>query len=61
MRSFPDKDLLTAQDLARCFSVSARTIWRWRAARKLPAPVRLSSACIRWRARDIERHLGRCR
>jgi predicted DNA-binding transcriptional regulator AlpA len=55
------KDLLRIGDVARRFSVSERTIWRWVVAGKLPAPLRLSTTCLRWRARDIDRYVEQFR
>jgi predicted DNA-binding transcriptional regulator AlpA len=56
-----NQELLTIRDVARHFSVSERTIWRWVTAGKLPAPLRFSTTCLRWRARDIERYVEQFR
>jgi len=45
--------LLTAKDIAALCGVSVRTVWEWRAAGRLPAPIRLGRL-IRWRRKDIE-------
>jgi predicted DNA-binding transcriptional regulator AlpA len=50
-------DLLTARDVARRLSISARTVWRWTALGLLPPPVHPHSRSTRWRAADIERYL----
>ena len=34
--------------------ISAATLWRWAAAGKFPAPVRLSEGVTAWRISDIE-------
>lgn len=51
------KEFLTVQDVARLFSVSTRTVWRWIANGRLPAPLRLSEATIRWRRDDLNEHV----
>jgi excisionase family DNA binding protein len=51
------KDLWTVRDVARCLSVSERTVWRWAAEGRLPAPVRLQRRSTRWRVADIRRYL----
>ena len=50
-------DLLTARDVARCLSISERTVWRWTALGMLPAPVRLRPRSTRWRTADLQRWL----
>ncbi len=50
-------DLMTAREVARCLSVSPRTVWRWTAQGILPAPVRPSRRATRWRAGDIRHFL----
>lgn len=42
-------------DLADRYSVSRTTIWRWARDGVLPKPLKISSACTRWRLEDIER------
>ena len=44
--------LLSAEKLAALLDISVRTLWRLRAAGKLPAPVRLGGS-VRWRAQEI--------
>ena len=56
--SFPESSpLLSANDLARRLNVSRRSIWRWRSAGKLPAPV-VVGRLIRWRRDEIERWIA---
>jgi excisionase family DNA binding protein len=55
----PEERLLTARDLAKKLQVGQRTIWRWVAEGRLPAPVRISSHCLRWRWEDVDRHFRR--
>ena len=50
--------LLDAKALARLLSTSCATIWRWDAAGKLPAPLRLSAGTTRWRRGDIEQWIA---
>jgi excisionase family DNA binding protein len=49
--------LLTVHEVARCLSVSERTVWRWTALGVLPAPVHPRPRNTRWRAVDIRRYL----
>ena len=44
--------LLTADDVSRLLAVSRLTIFRWRAAGRLPAPVRVGRV-VRWRRSEI--------
>jgi prophage regulatory protein len=41
-------------DVAARYGTSRPTIWRWTAAGRFPAPVKLSPGCTRWRLSDIE-------
>ncbi|TWT67023.1 Helix-turn-helix domain protein [Posidoniimonas polymericola] len=45
--------LATPTQVAEMLQVSTRTLWRMRAAGKLPEPVRLGAA-VRWRRDEIE-------
>jgi len=45
--------LLSAEKLAELLDISLRTLWRLRAAGKLPAPIRLGGS-VRWRCSEIE-------
>ena len=56
-----EKELLTVREVARRLSVSERTVRRWVTAGRLPAPLRFSATCLRWRARDIDRYLEQFR
>lgn len=47
-------------DLAARYRINRSTVWRWAQRGLLPAPIRLSDSCTRWRldqieARDAER------
>jgi prophage regulatory protein len=44
--------LLSAEKVAELLDISVRTLWRLRAADKLPAPIRLGGS-VRWRADEI--------
>jgi prophage regulatory protein len=46
-------EFLTDRDLSKRYRVSRATIWRWVRAGSLPAPLRLSPACTRWRSGDL--------
>ena len=45
---------LSDTTLARRFSVSRATIWRWTKNGLFPKPVLLSPGCTRWEVKDIE-------
>lgn len=45
--------LVDAQQLAQLLSLGLRTIRAMDAAGKLPAPIRLSPGCVRWRTADV--------
>jgi excisionase family DNA binding protein len=57
----PPPDLLTAQEVARRLSISVRTLYRLVQAGRVPTPMRFNRKLIRWRARDIDRLVGRAR
>ena len=50
----PDQPLLRIAELARQLDVSTRTIWRYVALGRLPAPVRFSKVCVRWQAGEVQ-------
>jgi len=52
--------LLTADQLAAVWSVSSKTIRRMDSAGKIPRPIRLSSACVRWSRSTIDSWLAEC-
>lgn len=58
-REPPTEQMLTVRDVADCFSVSIRTIWRWAYIGKIPRPIRLGFHVARWRASEIQRHLDK--
>lgn len=43
--------LIDARELAATLAVSLPTVWRMRDANRLPAPLRLTAQCLRWRRR----------
>ena len=45
---------VSASQLAERYGVDRSTIWRWAARQIIPAPVKLSDQCTRWRLADIE-------
>jgi prophage regulatory protein len=45
---------LSAKQLGERYGVDTSTIWRWAAKKQLPAPVRLSDQCTRWRLEAVE-------
>lgn len=50
--------LVSAEKLAELLDISIRTLWRLRAAGKLPAPVRLGGS-VRWRAQEVRAWIER--
>lgn len=49
--------LVSAEKLAQLLDISIRTLWRLRAAGKLPAPVRLGGS-VRWRVDEVQAWIG---
>jgi predicted DNA-binding transcriptional regulator AlpA len=46
---------LTVKDVARRFSVSVNTIWRWTSTRpEFPKPIKLGAGCTRFRSSDLD-------
>lgn len=45
--------LLPARQAAALCGVSTATWWRWDASGRIPAPVRLSAGCVRWRRAEL--------
>jgi len=39
---------LTAKDVAKRYSISQVTVWRWAKQGIIPAPLKLSENCTRW-------------
>ncbi len=50
--------LLRDVDVARRLAIHRVSVWRWSEKGILPPPVRLTSACTRWREADIEAFLA---
>lgn len=44
---------LSDKDLSKRYKVARQSVWRWVAAGKFPAPVRLTVGCSRWRLSDV--------
>lgn len=45
---------ISASQLAERYGVDRSTVWRWAARGIIPAPVKLSDQCTRWRLEQIE-------
>jgi predicted DNA-binding transcriptional regulator AlpA len=45
--------LLSARDLAKLFGVGLRTLRAMDASGRIPAPLRLSPGCVRWRYDEL--------
>lgn len=60
---YPDNtdEFLTVRQVARRLDISPRTVWRWVAVGRFPAPLRIGPKFVRWRRDDLERYLdGLC-
>ena len=55
--SVTGEQLLTIQEVADLLRVSKRTVWRWLAQGRLPAPIRCSERCLRWKASVMRAYL----
>lgn len=53
--------LLDVRQVADLLGISTRTVWRLAATGDIPAPIRIGERIVRWRAADLEHHLGRLR
>jgi predicted DNA-binding transcriptional regulator AlpA len=40
--------------VAERYHVSRATVWRWALSNRLPAPVKLSPGCTRWKLSELE-------
>ncbi len=49
----PPGALLDVNRVAKLLCVGKRTVWRWLEEGAFPKPMRLSNACVRWRAGDV--------
>jgi predicted DNA-binding transcriptional regulator AlpA len=47
---------LTDADLAKRYSISRATVWRWSNSGRLPPPVRLGEATTRWPLEAVLEH-----
>ena len=45
---------LSDKQISERYNISRGTVWNWLRDGKLPKPVKLSSACTRWRLSDLE-------
>ena len=52
-----DKELLTVHDMAKVYSVSVRTIWRWADLGKIPRPYHLTPSTVRWKGEEVRQHI----
>jgi predicted DNA-binding transcriptional regulator AlpA len=49
---------LTLENLIAIYRVSRRTIWRWVAEGKIPAPYAVTRRIRRWKVSEIQEHLA---
>jgi prophage regulatory protein len=45
---------LSVKQLCDRYSTSRQSIWRWVRDGRMPAPVKLSPGCTRWKLADLE-------
>ena len=45
---------ISAGQLAERYGVDKSTVWRWAQRKILPAPVKLSEQCTRWKLDEID-------
>lgn len=48
------KNFLRDTEIARRYSISRPTVWRWIKEGKFPKPIRLGSGSSRWKLDDLE-------
>ena len=53
----PPKELINADDFAEILGVSKRTLFRLRAKKAIPLPLKISNGIVRWRAKDVRAFL----
>ena len=50
-------ELIDAQDVARLYGISERSVWRMCKRRQIPPPVRFDHRATRWRLADLLAHI----
>ena len=53
------KELITASEFAAILGVTKRTLFRLRAKRAIPLPLKISNGIVRWRTKDVRAYLDR--
>jgi predicted DNA-binding transcriptional regulator AlpA len=53
------KELITASEFAAILGVTKRTLFRLRAKRAIPLPLKISNGILRWRTKDVRAYLDR--
>ena len=48
----------TFRDVARLYSLSKRSVWRWEDQGRIPKAVRRGKRWTRWRKDEVDRHLA---
>ena len=49
--------LIDAQDVARLYGISERSVWRMCKRQQIPSPVRFDHRTTRWRLADLLAHI----
>ena len=47
---------LSDKEVAKRYSISRITVWRWSAQGWIPKPRKLSPGCTRWNAEELDHH-----
>lgn len=50
--------LIDAQDVARLYGISERSVWRMCKRRQIPPPVQFDHRATRWRLADLLAHIN---
>ena len=55
---FPDTANVSAGVVASLLGVSVPTVWRWAAAKMIPAPRKIGPRVTRWAVGELRRHIS---
>lgn len=51
--------MLAVDEVAAFLGIKTSTVWAWARAGRIPAPIKLSGRCTRWRLSDLLAHVAR--
>ncbi|MGQ7242941.1 helix-turn-helix transcriptional regulator [Salinicola sp. V024] len=49
-----NQKFLSVKQVATRYGVSVPTVWNWARDGRIPAPIKISTCCTRWRLGDLE-------